>query len=86
VEVNGRLCFRVDLNLGIGSEGEKTEKILLGRVWGGEMHTEFWWRNLREGDHFEDTCLEWEDMIKMDLREVEWGGMDCIDLAVDRER
>jgi hypothetical protein len=23
----------------------------------------------------------WEDNIKMDLREVEWGGMDWIDLA-----
>jgi hypothetical protein len=22
----------------------------------------------------------WEDNIKMDLREIGWGGMDCIDL------
>jgi hypothetical protein len=28
----------------------------------------------------------WEDNIKMDLREVEWGGMDWINLAQDRER
>jgi hypothetical protein len=26
----------------------------------------------------------WEDNIKMDLREIEWGGMDWIDLAQDR--
>jgi hypothetical protein len=26
----------------------------------------------------------WEDNIKMDLREIEWGGMDCIDLLQDR--
>jgi hypothetical protein len=28
----------------------------------------------------------WEDNIKMDLREVGWGGMDWINLAQDRER
>ena len=28
----------------------------------------------------------WEDDIKMGLREVEWGDMDWIDLAQDRDR
>jgi hypothetical protein len=28
----------------------------------------------------------WEDNIKMDLREVAWGGMDWINLAEDRDR
>jgi hypothetical protein len=28
----------------------------------------------------------WMDNIKMDLREVEWGGMDWINLAQDRDR
>jgi hypothetical protein len=28
----------------------------------------------------------WEDNIKMDLREVGWGGMDWINLAHDRDR
>jgi hypothetical protein len=28
----------------------------------------------------------WEDNIKMNLREVGWGGVDWIDLAQDRER
>jgi hypothetical protein len=28
----------------------------------------------------------WEDNIKIDLREVEWGGMDWINLAQDRDR
>jgi hypothetical protein len=27
----------------------------------------------------------WEDNIKMDLREIGWGGMDFIDLAQDRD-
>jgi hypothetical protein len=28
----------------------------------------------------------WEDIIKMDLRETGWGGMDWIDLAQDRDQ
>jgi hypothetical protein len=28
----------------------------------------------------------WEDSIKMDLREVGWGGMDWINLAQDRDQ
>jgi hypothetical protein len=28
----------------------------------------------------------WVNDIKMDLREIEWDGMDCIDLAEDRDQ
>jgi hypothetical protein len=28
----------------------------------------------------------WEDSIKMDIREVRWGGTDWIDLAQDRDQ
>jgi hypothetical protein len=28
----------------------------------------------------------WEDNIKMDIREVGWGGLHWIDLALDRDR
>jgi hypothetical protein len=28
----------------------------------------------------------WMDNIKMDLREIGWGGMDWIDLATDRDQ
>jgi hypothetical protein len=28
----------------------------------------------------------WVDNIKMDLEDIEWGGMDCIDLAQDRDQ
>jgi hypothetical protein len=29
---------------------------------------------------------KWEDNIKMDLREIGWGGMDWTDLAQDRDQ
>jgi hypothetical protein len=28
----------------------------------------------------------WVDNIKMDLREIEWDGMDCIELAEDKDQ
>jgi hypothetical protein len=28
----------------------------------------------------------WEDNIKMDIREIGWGGMDWIHLALDRDK
>jgi hypothetical protein len=28
----------------------------------------------------------WVDNIKIDLREIEWDGMDCTDLAQDRDQ
>jgi hypothetical protein len=28
----------------------------------------------------------WENNIKMDLREIGWGGMDWVDLAQDRDQ
>jgi hypothetical protein len=28
----------------------------------------------------------WEDNIKVDLKEMQWGGMDWIDLAQDRDQ
>jgi hypothetical protein len=28
----------------------------------------------------------WVDNIKMNFREIGWGGMDCIDLAQDRDQ
>jgi hypothetical protein len=35
-----------------------------------EMHTGFWWGDLREGDDFGRPRRRWEDNIKMDLQEV----------------
>jgi hypothetical protein len=32
------------------------------------------------------TRIRWEDNMKMDLREIEWGGMDWIRLAQGRDQ
>jgi hypothetical protein len=29
---------------------------------------------------------KWKENIRMDLGEIVWGGMDCIDLAQDRDQ
>ena len=46
------------------------------------MHTGFRWGNRPLGR----PRHKWEDNIKMDLQEVGCGGMDCINLAQDRDR
>jgi hypothetical protein len=43
--------------------------------------TGFWWGHLRER-----PSRRWENNIKMDLQEVGCEGMDCIDLAHNRDR
>jgi hypothetical protein len=48
----------------------------------------------KERDQFEEEGKRpirrprrrWVDSIKMDLREIEWDGMDWIDLAQDRDQ
>jgi hypothetical protein len=56
-------------------------------VWGRrKAYTGFWWVNLSERDHLGDPRRRWEDNIKMDLQEVGCGGMDWIQLALDRYR
>jgi hypothetical protein len=50
-----------------------------------EVHTGFWWGDLREGHNFGRPRRKWEDNIKMDLQEGGWD-MDWIELAQDRER
>ena len=43
----------------------------VGRV---EVYTGFWLGNLRDRDHFENPGVRWEDNIRIDIQEVEWGG------------
>jgi hypothetical protein len=51
----------------------------------GEVHTGFWWENLKEGDHLEGPGIGGK--IKLEWIFQEWdGGIDWIYLAEDRDR
>jgi hypothetical protein len=51
-----------------------------------ETYTGFWWENLREIDHLEDTDLDWRIILRWIFRKWEVEGMDWIDLAQERDR
>jgi hypothetical protein len=52
----------------------------------GEVHTGFWWENLRERDHLEDPGID-RIILKWIFRKwVGGGGMDWTDLAQDMDR
>jgi hypothetical protein len=53
-------------------EGRGAYRILMGRPEGRRP--------------LERLGCRWEDNIKMDLKEVEWEGVDWIDMAQDRNR
>jgi hypothetical protein len=47
-----------------------------------------WWESPRKGDHLGKPRRRWEDGVRMDLREIGWGGggVDWIRMAQDRDR
>jgi hypothetical protein len=50
----------------------------------GEVHTGFWWKNLREGYHLEDAGVDGN--IKMVVQEVGWrasGGLIWLGIGTD---
>jgi hypothetical protein len=53
-----------------------------------EVHTEFWWGNLRERDHLKSPGVDGRIMLKWISRNILGGGgdVDWIDLAQDRDR
>jgi hypothetical protein len=49
------------------------------------VHTGFWWRDLREGDHLGDPGVEGRIILK--YMPKKWDGvMDWIELAQDSDR
>jgi hypothetical protein len=53
-------------------ETQNAHRILLGKA--------------RKKETTRKTRLWWKDNIKMDLRVIEWGGMDWTHLAQDRDQ
>ena len=52
----------------------------------GEVHTEFWWRNLNEKDHLQDVDVKVEGQKQNGFSRSTMRGMDWIDLAQDWDR
>ena len=48
---------------------------------GAEVHTGFWWGNLRERDHLEDQGINGMIILKWIFKNMDW-----IDLAQNRKR
>jgi hypothetical protein len=45
------------------------------------MHTKFWMKSLKGRGHSKDLGVNWEDDIKMDIRETELRVVDWIHLC-----
>jgi hypothetical protein len=50
-----------------------------------EQLIEFCWESQGRKERVERPRRRWEDNIKMDIREIEWGGMDWIHLDLDMD-
>jgi hypothetical protein len=53
---------------------------------GEEECIRYWWESQRERNHWEEQDIGRWTILKMDLREIEWDGMDWIDLAQDGDQ
>jgi hypothetical protein len=50
-----------------------------------EVHTGFWWGDLRVGDQLGDSRVDWRIILKLIFKK--WnGGMGSIEQAQDRDR
>jgi len=52
----------------------------------GEVHTEFWWGELMEGDNLEDLGVDWKIILKWIFEKLGVGGLDWIAVARERDR
>jgi hypothetical protein len=39
----------------------------------GEVHTEFWWGNLKKGVHLEDQGVDGKIILRWVFRKTDWG-------------
>jgi len=51
-----------------------------------EVHTWFWWGDLRERDHLQDLGVDETRTVQWIFQDVGWRAMNWTDLAQDRDR
>jgi hypothetical protein len=52
----------------------KFKDLILYLLGGGRNVYRCWWESPKEKDHLEDQGIDGRMGIKMDLREIDWGG------------
>jgi hypothetical protein len=50
------------------------------------MHIVFWLKNLKRNRPLRSPRHRWEVNVRLDLREIGWEGVDCMNLSLDREQ
>jgi hypothetical protein len=50
------------------------------------MHIGYLWESQKERDHKEDQDVGGWTILKWILGEIRWGGVDCSELAQDRDK
>jgi hypothetical protein len=58
------LCSAVLTKYYLGDQIKKTEMSRACSTYGGEVHTGFWWANLREKDNVKDTGVDGRIILK----------------------
>jgi hypothetical protein len=56
-------------------------------IWGrNEMHTGFWWVNLKERDNFQDLGVDGSMILKWVMNKILWESVDWSHLAEDTQK
>jgi hypothetical protein len=79
-------CVHHEILLGRSNQGEWGGRDMWHAWERGETYTGFWWESPKEKRPLGRSKCRWEDGIKMDVRVIGLGGVECIHLAQDRDR
>jgi hypothetical protein len=71
----------IETGYGLDHRGVEVQVTVRSRIFSSPRPTDWYWGP----PGVKRTRRRWVDNVKMDLREIGWGGMDWIDVAQDRD-